>query len=57
MPTLQRFVLGSAFNHPPLSHENVSKGRRDYRSYYSDDTRKIVERYFMRDIRNFGYEF
>lgn len=42
---------------PTLSHENQSMGRHDYRSYYSDETREIVARYFARDIRNFNYEF
>lgn len=41
----------------PLGHENRSQGRREYRSYYSDETREIVERYFARDLLNFGYHF
>ena len=28
-----------------------------YKSYYDDDTKKIIEVYFKSDIEEFGYEF
>ena len=40
-----------------LPHENSSANRRDYRSYYTDETRALVGRYFARDVERFGYEF
>ncbi|HEY5425064.1 MAG TPA: sulfotransferase family 2 domain-containing protein [Candidatus Tumulicola sp.] len=40
-----------------LPHENRSEDRRDYRSYYSAQTRQIVARYFSRDIDRFEYEY
>lgn len=40
-----------------LPHENRSEGRRDYREYYTSETRDIVARYFARDIERFGYGF
>jgi hypothetical protein len=42
---------------PALGHENRSEGRVDYRTYYCEETRDIVARYFSRDIENFGYNF
>src|SRR5581483_1912891 len=40
-----------------LPHENVRPNRKEYRGYYSNDTRTLVAKYFARDIRNFDYEF
>lgn len=40
-----------------LPHENRSEDRRAYRTYYTDETRDIVSRYFVRDIERFGYEY
>lgn len=39
-----------------LPHLNSSV-HRDYRSYYNDKTKKIVEEYFQEDIKLFGYTF
>ena len=39
-----------------LPHLNASK-RVDYRSYYDDETREIVARWFHEDISYFGYRF
>ena len=39
-----------------LPHLNKSS-RRDYKSYYNEDTRKIVEDNFKEDIELFGYTF
>jgi len=43
---------------PPirLPHENRS-GHRDYRDYYTDETREMVARAFAEDIDLFGYTF
>jgi hypothetical protein len=39
-----------------LPHLNASN-RASYRSYYDDDTRDIVARWFQEDIKVFGYSF
>ena len=39
-----------------LPHLNASK-RAGYQSYYDDETREIVARWFSEDIATFGYEF
>jgi chondroitin 4-sulfotransferase 11 len=39
-----------------LPHLNASK-RVDYQSYYDDETRDIVARWFREDIEVFGYKF
>jgi hypothetical protein len=37
---------------------NVTPGRdRDYRTYYSDHSRSLVERHFKRQLDQFGYAF
>jgi hypothetical protein len=57
--------LGDDFRHvcraaglPPirLPHENRSR-HRDYRTYYTDETREMVARAFAEDIDLFGYNF
>lgn len=40
----------------PIAHENRTQ-RRDYRSYYTDETRALVAHRFARTIERFGYEF
>jgi hypothetical protein len=39
-----------------LPHANVSE-HRDYRSYYTPETRELVAQHFRRDIELFGYTF
>src|SRR5882724_1845690 len=39
-----------------LPHANVSE-HRDYRSYYTPESRDLVARHFRRDIEMFGYDF
>jgi hypothetical protein len=39
-----------------LPYLNSSK-HKDYRSYYTEDTRKLVEKHFKEDIELFGYTF
>lgn len=39
-----------------LPHLN-SSSHRDYRTYYNDRTKKLVEDYFQEDIELFGYTF
>ncbi len=39
-----------------LPHKNSSK-HRDYRTYYTEETREEVGRRYARDIEFFGYEF
>jgi hypothetical protein len=45
--------------HEVLSHEKKSTQRKskDHRSYYSPETKKIVEKRYARDIEFFGYDF
>lgn len=39
-------------------HENASPGReKDYRRYYDDRSRGLVEQYFAEDLARFGYGF
>ena len=43
---------------PALPHERQARDRkRDYRSYYSDETAELVARHFARDIRMLDYRF
>jgi len=39
-----------------LPHANVSE-HRDYRTYYTPETREFVAKKFQRDIEMFGYDF
>lgn len=47
----ERLAIGSA-----LEVTNATE-RREYRSYYDERTRTLVERHFARDIERFGYAF
>jgi len=41
-----------------LTKERVSLGKeKDYRKYYDDESRKIVEEHFSREIKLFNYKF
>jgi hypothetical protein len=43
---------------PALPHERQARDRkRDYRTYYSDETAELVARRFARDIRMLDYRF
>lgn len=39
-----------------LPHKNISK-HQDYRQYYSNASRRLVEKHFAEDIEYFGYKF
>lgn len=39
-----------------LSYHNTSK-HKNYRDYYTKDTKKIIEQIFKDDLERFGYEF
>lgn len=58
--TLLRFeTLGEdflrAFGEPLTVHDNYSIRERDYRTYYTVETAKIVEDYYQEDFRRFHY--
>ncbi len=40
-----------------LSRRNASKRGRDYRSYYSVETRNLIGDYYREDLEAFGYAF
>ena len=48
----------SHLKHPPLELGHLNRSRhRNYRDYYSDETRQIVENQFTDDIRRWGFRF
>lgn len=52
------FVQEKLHSRTSLQHLNrTDTGKRDYRQYYTDATRKIVADVFREDIRLFGYDF
>lgn len=40
-----------------LPHKRKAHDRKDYRSYYTDETAELVAQHFRRDIEMFGYRF
>jgi Sulfotransferase family len=50
---VERLQLADA---PPLTRKNASD-RADYRGYYGDRERKLVEELWARDLDRFGYTF
>ena len=42
---------------PKLPHKRQAKDRKDYRSYYDDNTADLISEYFSSDIKVFGYSF
>jgi len=40
-----------------LPYLNTSSRNKDYREYYNDNTKQIVENKFKKDINTFGYKF
>ena len=41
----------------PLRKQNITKGKNDYRSYYTSTTIKLVEKYLEKELKVFGYSF
>jgi hypothetical protein len=42
---------------PSLPVENTSQRSRDYRTYYDDDTRRMIAEVYRADVEKFGYTF
>ncbi len=42
---------------PPLPHKRRAKDRKNYQSYYDEETAELIARYFREDIETFGYHF
>lgn len=40
-----------------IPHKNRSQKQVNYHSYYTDDTRRMIEKMYQKDIRIFGYTF
>ena len=41
----------------PIPHENRNRNKVDYKDYYSDREKALVERLWKRDIDAFDYRF
>ena len=52
-----QYVCGKIGINAHLPFLNVSKRRRDWRSYYTDETRSLVGELFQNDIERFGYDW
>ena len=42
---------------PTLPTLNKSKSRSDYRNYYNDNTKSLIQKHYQNDIDIFGYHF
>lgn len=42
---------------PPLPALNKSKSRSNYRDYYNETTKKLIQQHYQEDIDTFGYTF
>ncbi len=40
-----------------LPHKNKSLKRKNYRDYYDEETKKLVEERYKTDLKRFGYKF
>jgi len=38
-------------------HVNITQRKKDYRDYYDDESRALLERIFAEDLERFGYKF
>ena len=53
---LDRFLEGLGLPSVQLERVNVSKKKRDWKSYYTEEIRETVRRRFGEDAKRFGYE-
>ncbi len=44
-------------NPPELPHKRKSKRKKDYRDYYDEETKKLVQERYKRDLELFDYKF
>jgi len=58
---MERLLIASGFEnikHPPRNKSNYShRKNKDYREYYDSASSEMVEKYFARELRVFGYDF
>ncbi len=58
---MERLLTASGFRdieHPPRNKSNYShRKNKDYREYYDAASQEIVQKYFARELRIFGYDF
>ncbi|MBK7362940.1 MAG: sulfotransferase family 2 domain-containing protein [Micavibrio sp.] len=48
--------IGIEYKEPPIYNVNMSK-EKDYRKYYDNNSRKLVEKLFAKDLEYFKYSF
>ncbi len=42
-------------NHPKLPHKRKSKKKKDYKDYYNEETKRLVQEKYKKDFELFGY--
>jgi len=54
---LKRLNVSSKVLAMDIPKINISERKPDYRDYYNDESRKIIEEGFAEDLKNFNYQF
>ena len=53
---MKKVIEATGIRSATMPHDNATE-HKHYREYYSDKSRKFVEKYFKWEIEKFGYEF